>query len=82
MDLRSKVFIELKSKGFKAGYLWKFNQYLNSFIIRLSENEQKQFYNTMQQLCEEGVFTASPNHIDRSQFDYRLTQKGEYIINN
>lgn len=73
MNLQDKIFSELRRLHFSAGHLWRFPQYLNSFLIDLNPIERKEFPAVMEKLCEEGFFTNEDSN-------YRLTEKGEATL--
>lgn len=77
MTLREKIFDELKRLNFGSGYVWKFQQYHGTFRIYLNPLEQKNFYEVMNELCNEGVFEIITNGDIPT---YRLTDIGEKIV--
>lgn len=79
MNLREKIFAHLKKLNFAENYLWTPPQYLNAFLNKLNPVEKKNFSQTMQELCDEDLFTLERD----SQFpSYRLTKKGEELLYN
>lgn len=77
MSLRNKIFEELRRLNFAKDYLWKFQQYWGAFAINLNSLEQKEFQNTMIELCDDGLFQIIDNS---NPPQYRLTEKGETVI--
>lgn len=79
MNLENKIFYEIKQQKISANGLWRFQQYWGAFAInKLNANERKEFYNTMNNLCEQQIFTTEPYRGDTINF--RLTEYGEHII--
>ncbi len=70
-NVKIKIYTEIESLRLSGNAVWKFQNY-TGFIER-EGIPQEYFYKTMQELCEEGQFTAMQ---DRSVNHYRLTKKG------
>mgnify|MGYP003294190770 CR=1 FL=1 len=75
--MRNIVFDEIKAKRITAGHVWRFQQYHGAFAVYMNELERREFYNTIAELCNEGVFKAEPYGTVQN---YRLTEVGEKII--
>lgn len=79
MNLENKIFYEIKQQKISANGLWRFQQYWGAFAInKLNANERKEFYNIMNNLCEQKIFTSEPYR--SNTINYRLTEYGEHII--
>ena len=77
MNLKNRIFIELKNLKFKNGDLWTAQQWL-AFKNNLRRDEKKKLLPVMNELCDEGYFTAEP--YDKRSMNYRLTEKCEAIL--
>lgn len=79
MNLRETIFAHMRNLNCAENYLWTPPQYLNAFLNKLNPVEKKNFSQTMQELCDEDLFTLERD----SQFpSYRLTKKGEELLYN
>lgn len=77
MELKDKIYAHLREYNFAENYVWKPQNYLNAFVVNLNPIEHKDFKNTMNELCNEGIFNAEGN---TELPTYRLTKKGEKEI--
>ncbi len=75
--MRNKIFNQITANKMKAGHLWRFQQYHGAFAINMSESETKEFYDTISDLCNEGIFEIVPSG---SVSNLRLTELGEKTI--
>lgn len=80
--IREMIIYELRRINFAEEYVWKFNQYLNSFYIYLNPVEKKSFKEEMDKMCDEGIFTKKVSEYDTNFYDYKLTEFGEKYIYN
>lgn len=79
MNLREKIFAELRRDHFEKDHLWWFQKYQNFCINALTPVESKQFHAEMQKMCDEGLFTVE----ERTGMPaYRLTESGEKELYN
>lgn len=70
--LRDKIFEEIRRLNLEEGHVWTFHT-RNNFIFSLNPLEKKGFYEEMETLCNEGIFTKEGTGVDLM---YRLTKKG------
>ncbi len=77
MELKEKIYAHLREHNFAENYVWKPQNYLNAFVINLNPIESKEFNNTMNKLCNDGIFSIEGNS---KLPTYRLTAKGEKEI--
>lgn len=75
--MRNKIFNQIKANKMSAGHLWRFQQYHGAFAANMSEVERKDFYSTISDLCNEGIFEVVPYS---SVNNLRLTELGEKTI--
>lgn len=77
MELKEKIYAYLRENKFAENCVWKPQNYLNAFVVNLNPIENKEFNNTMNQLCNDGIFSIEGNN---ELPTYRLTAKGEKEI--
>lgn len=77
MGLKERIYEHLRKNNFAEGYVWKPQNYLNTFVVNLNPNEKKEFNNTMNDLCNKGIFNVEGN---TELPTYRLTANGEKEI--
>lgn len=75
---RLEIFQQMKHQGNAKGYRWVFAEY-NPFRANMRPSVSLQeFFQLMQQLCEEGFFERKEGF---SSFpDFALTELGEQLI--
>lgn len=79
MHIENKIFDEIRRQRIGANGIWRFQQYWGVFAIdKLNNNERNEFYNTMDNLCNQQIFTAEPYR--ENTVNYRLTDYGANII--
>ena len=75
--MRNKIFNQIRVNKMSAGHLWRFQQYHGAFAVNMSKSERKEFYDTISDLCNEGIFEIVPNGTVNN---LRLTELGEKTI--
>ena len=75
---RLEIFQQMKHQGNAKGYRWVFAEY-NPFRANMRPGVSLQeFFQLMQQLCEEGLFERKQGF---SSFpDFALTELGEQLV--
>lgn len=79
MNLRKKIFAELKRDHFAINHLWWFQKYQNFCNNKLTPVESRQFHAEMKKMCDEGLFTFEERN---GMPAYRLTRLGEKKLYN
>lgn len=74
MNLREKIFKELRRDHFAAKHLWPFQKYQLFCNSYLTPPEKDQFSLEMQIMCDEGLFVIEKRN---GMPAYRLTEAGE-----
>ncbi len=81
MDLEYRIKCYLQINDYKPNYLWKAQNYLNGFLVKLPDycgETMRDFQRLMSYYCELGYFNLV--HGIAELPDYRLTEKGYQII--
>ena len=77
-QFRLEIFQQMKHQGNAKGYRWVFAEY-NPFRAKMRPGVSLQeFFQLMQQLCEEGFFEQKQGFF--SFPDFALTELGEQLV--
>lgn len=79
MNLKEKIFNEIKKCNIKKDELWVMQRCMQ-FQNQLNPLEKENFESVMNQLCDEGFFSKGKYVLGTTQ--YILTDKGEKYIYN
>lgn len=79
--MRKTIISYLITNKYKPNFLWTAPNYLNGFLINLTDYNNSyvtKFTNVMSELCELGYFNQEP--FNKDLFNYRLTEKGYHEL--
>ena len=76
MELREKIFNEIKRLNLGKRHIWVFQQYI-VFYNKLNPLEKEDFYKELQKLVDEGLFEVKQDSLVEHLV---LTEKGCNII--